>query len=272
MPRALVYARISVSDKKTPKVERQVADCRALAAKLHYTVVHPSYQDDGISASTGKTRPGFEESLKAVTAGEGDVVLATEEERFARSIGDKERLSIACLASGTTWHTVRDGQVNPAEASGEFLSTLRAAMGKMESKRKAERQVAANAHRRAIGERYQMGARIFGWKDDKVTLEPAEADLVREGIQMTLAGATKYRVTEMFRSSGIKPPRSDTWRGVAVASMLTRWSNAAVISYRDEAIEDGASGKWAAIVSRTELEPCAGSWPGKAEGRIRRHL
>src|SRR5579875_1443645 len=209
MPTALIYARISpaAKDKSAPKTANQVADCRKLAAQHGYTVVEPPLVDDNLSASTGKERPAFEELLEAVSAGKADVVLATEEERFARNVGDKERLAMACIASGTTWHTLRDGQVDPADAAGELMSTLRAAIGRMESRRKAERQVAANAHRREAGERYKNGGRIFGWQKDKVTVEPAEAELVRLGTKMILSGSTLYKVTQAWRESGVKPIR-----------------------------------------------------------------
>ncbi|HEV7206147.1 MAG TPA: recombinase family protein, partial [Jatrophihabitans sp.] len=252
--RALIYARISPAsaDKNAPKTANQVADCDALATKCGYRVTGV-FVDDNLSASTGKTRPDFERLLEAVRAGNADIVLATEEERFARNMGDKERLQLACIASGATWHTLRDGQVDPADAAGEFMGTMRAAVGRMESRRKAERQINANAHRRANGERYMQGPRIFGWMDDKSTLEKSEADLIKAGTKMILEGSTIYRVCMMFRDSGVKPIRAQAWQTVAVQNMLCRWTNAGVMSYKD--VPDfGVTTDWQPIVSRKDLE------------------
>ena len=149
--RAALYARISETVSQQDKVSDQIAACRRLAARRGLVVV-AEYSDDGISALGGKVRPGFEALLDAASRREFDVILATEEERLARNVPEKAELQAVCMDAGVTWETERDGFVDPSTEAGEFFSTMRAAMGRMESRRKSSRQRSANADRASRGE------------------------------------------------------------------------------------------------------------------------
>lgn len=255
--RAADYARISVHDKNIPKVEEQHAAVRKLAASRNLGPPR-EFEDDGISASTGAHRPGFEDLLKAVRAGEVDVILATEEERFARTMEDKERLEAACIAAGVTWVTVRDGEVDPATADGAFMSDFRAAMGKRESRRKGERQRDANMHRREAG-KPTPGQRAIGWKivggkkvDQPLGFEsvPQEQALIRRGIELALAGTKPHSVARAFNRTGIKTARGNDWTSTSVISALTRARNAGWTEHKGELV---AEGNWEAICTLDEL-------------------
>jgi DNA invertase Pin-like site-specific DNA recombinase len=248
--RAALYARISITDKKVPKVANQLANLRKLAADRGYQVVG-EYSDDGISASTGEARPDWERLLTDLDAGQFDIILATEEARLTRNNHDKTSLTLACTAARVTWETVRDGAVDPATAAGEFLSVIRGAVDTLESKRKAERQRDANATRRANGLHAIGGPRPFGWAGDRVTISKREAKLVRRGTAQILAGHSLHQVVQEWRASGINPPRAGAWTRMSVLMVLTRWRNAAVVSHHDEPLGEG---QWDAIVDRASVE------------------
>jgi DNA invertase Pin-like site-specific DNA recombinase len=250
--RAAAYARISTKDKRVPKVANQLADLRKLAEQRGYELCG-EYEDDGVSASNGEQRDGFDKLLEVVAAGEVDVVLATEEERFARTVGDKERLAMTCIAAAATWHTIRDGEVDPAVASGEFMSTVRAAVGRLESRRKAERQRAANAHHREKGLPHRAGPRPFGWAEDRMAIDPDEAALIRSGTEAVLAGRKLHSIVKDWNASTVKPPRAQSWTRISVVKALRRWRNAGVVAHHDEPL-DGVAAQWQAIVSRDDLE------------------
>jgi site-specific DNA recombinase len=132
-----IYVRMSQS-RGEMKIEQQEAQGRKLAQD-HGIEIVAVYVDDGISATYFKDRPGWAQMLRDIQAGDLDVLLAQSEDRFTRQVGEKEALMLACVGSGVTWLTVNDGQVDPATADGEFFSTLRAGLARMESRRKAER-------------------------------------------------------------------------------------------------------------------------------------
>jgi DNA invertase Pin-like site-specific DNA recombinase len=253
-PRAGAYARISVHDENVPKVENQLTDLRRLVKNEGYDLT-AEIDDDGLSAPTPDARPGFDRLIDRILQREFDVILATEEARFARNTEDLLKLQAACIATGTTWHTVREGKVDLATASGVLMSNMRGAWAQYESMQKGERQKAANAHVRARGLPARQGVRPFGWQEDRLHVREDEAGLVRDGTSAILAGHTLNEVTRAWRASGVCPPRSGTWGRISVRKVLTRWRNAGVVSHYDEPDHDIAA-QWEPIVSREDLETC----------------
>jgi len=140
-PRAAIYCRISKKEPKVEKVELQQAACRELAKANKY-LVQGVFTDDGVSASTGALRPGWQSLLAAIAKGDFDVILAVEEERFTRDDRDRFEFSAICAAADVSWHTCRGGLIDPATADGHFISTIMGALGRREVRRKAERQLA----------------------------------------------------------------------------------------------------------------------------------
>src|SRR5664280_2680643 len=177
IPRTGIYCRISKADPNQPKVEIQEQDCRRLAELSGYEVTKV-YVDDGISASTFTIRPGWNQLLADITANKIDIILATEEERFARQPNEKQLLALTCTAVGATWHTCRGGIIDPSTAIGEFMSALTGSLGRLEARRKAERQIAGNVARRLRGEPL-TGVRPFGFELDRLTHRKSEAAEVK---------------------------------------------------------------------------------------------
>jgi DNA invertase Pin-like site-specific DNA recombinase len=73
--RAAIYTRIS-SDREGAGlgVERQEADCRALAEQLGWEIV-AVHSDNDLSAYSGKPRPGYEALLADLRADVADAVI-----------------------------------------------------------------------------------------------------------------------------------------------------------------------------------------------------
>ena len=82
--RAAVYVRIS-RDKEGAGlgVERQEADCRALAEQLGWTIV-AVHTDNDLSAYSGKPRPGYAALLADLRAGTADAVVVWHTDRLHR--------------------------------------------------------------------------------------------------------------------------------------------------------------------------------------------
>lgn len=216
-PRAAIYARISEKVDRD-KVADQVAQCRAHAAARGYEVASV-FEDDGISALGGKVRPGFNALLTATAGGEFDVIVATEEERLARNYEEKIALQVASEAGGVTWDTIRDGFTDPSTDSGEFMSIIRAATGRIESKRKARRQVAANVARVDDGLPVP-GRRRFGYEKGNRVARIEEAEQVQTMFREYLGGASIVSLGKRF---GWTPRRvRDTLSNPAYAGWVVR--------------------------------------------------
>lgn len=264
-PRAGIYTRISKNNPKVPKVEDQAADGYALAKAQGYQVVEGCvYTDNGISASTFKDRPGWANMLADIEAGKLDVLIAVEEERFSRQPMEKEFLAAACAGHGVTWHTVRGGLVDPASADGEFMSALRASLGRLEVRKKAERQRAANQHRRERGEPLS-GTRPFGFEKDRITHRPDEATEVRYAYATVLSGGSLYSIIKDWNARGVltsrqrdriasgREPQSVGWSYATLQQVLKRPRNAALIEEGGQTRDD-LTAVWKPLVSREEWQ------------------
>ncbi|WP_404433276.1 recombinase family protein [Microbacterium lacus] len=214
--RAAIYARISEKVAHKDKVADQVADCKRFAAARGYVVDDRHiFIDDGISALGGKARPGFVELAGAAAAGEFSVIVATEEERIARNVPEKIELHTVAIEAGIVWDTIRDGFTDPATEAGEFFSTMRAAMGRMESRRKASRQRSANLDRASRGEP-NPGRRRYGYELDGRTPREPEAAVVRRIFEHIAGGGSVRSIAIALTDEGVDPGTAKAWRPLRI--------------------------------------------------------
>jgi site-specific DNA recombinase len=225
MTKAAIYARISVDDKKTPAVENQIANLKKLAVAHGYEVVR-TFSDDGISAFSGKTRPGFLDLVNGIRARDFDVILAVAEDRLTRSSEEKIGLQSDCVKAGITWHTSASGAVDPSTAQGGLLATITGAVAQYESQVKQERLQRSVSDRLAAGKDLG-GPRPFGFEKNRTTVREHEADALKTAYKMILDGGTVYGVAKFFTEMGIKRDRAaeSPWRPQTVRHILLRERN-----------------------------------------------
>ncbi|MFT3799456.1 recombinase family protein [Microbacterium sp.] len=249
---AASYARISEKVSTRDKVADQHVQNEAHAAARGYRIV-ARYTDDGISALGHKERPDFQRMLADAEAGAFQVIVATEEERLARNVEEKLELHAACEVAGVVWDTARDGYVDPATDSGEFMSTIRAAMGRIESKRKARRQRAASDARAADGMPTVRPGYGYRRKDGRDVVVEAEAAVIREAARRVLDGHSLRSIATDFNNRGIPSPRTGEqarqaereglappapipWQGVTLRQMIRRPSLAGMRTHRGKVV------------------------------------
>lgn len=110
-PRAIVYARYS-SDMQNPKsVEDQFRECRREAERQGWTVV-AELSDRGITGSR-QDRPGFQDLLRAVAAGDCDKVIIEHLDRLSRDQEHTARFYKIASFHGVEIHQVGQGRVTP---------------------------------------------------------------------------------------------------------------------------------------------------------------
>src|SRR5690242_13071875 len=103
-PRAAIYARLSrAQDEKVATVAVQVKNLRAEAKRRGLTVgAEHVFTDDGISAFSGKDRPGFTALLDAIYGGEVEYVLARDMARLSRDDVEAAMFRRDCREAGVT--------------------------------------------------------------------------------------------------------------------------------------------------------------------------
>ncbi|BBX72206.1 recombinase family protein [Mycobacterium shinjukuense] len=222
--RAAVYTRISNDPRlQGLGVERQLEDLLTLADQRGYTVV-ARFDDNDISAFSGKTRPGFEALLKAMAAREFDVLLAWHPDRLCRSMRDLERLIETADAGKVAIHTVQGGDLDLATSAGRMVARILGSVARQESEHTSERRVRANRQKAEQG-RWQTANRPFGYTMDGKPFEP-EASAYRQAVTDVLAGKSIKQVAREWNTAGLKTTlagRKQTYNGSRF-TVTGRWA------------------------------------------------
>ncbi len=224
---AAIYTRISSdAEGRELGVDRQEHDCRALAERHGWTVGQNAvYQDNDISAASGKRRPRWEDLLKDLEDGRVQAVVAYSSSRMYRRPADLQRLLDIVEKRRAPIETVASGRIDLTTADGRMLAGILAQIDQGEVERASERQRARWAQRKRDGQEVNLGRRPFGF--DRVGNENAkhlvvnrrEAAEVKKAARSLIAGASLYRVTA---SMTLPPPYAKAWRPQHLKRMFSR--------------------------------------------------
>jgi site-specific DNA recombinase len=250
-PRAVIYARISQADETKSQVADQVASCREWAKKHGYKVV-AEYTDDGISAWSGKTRPGFELLKAAISSRSFDILVAPAEDRLSRQPRESFALSMACAEAGIRWHTIIDGLTDPATEDGELFTYLRGWIGRREQTQKVFRQREAYEAMRQRGKPLG-GGRPFGFDKKRLAHVANEVDELRWAYAHLLAGNSIYSIVKSWNERKVLTARGNVWSYQSVRQVLMRPRNAGFMDHKGEILYD-VQAQWEPIVSREDWE------------------
>lgn len=184
---AAIYARISLDRREGEGVARQLADCRKLAAERGWEVGE-EFVDNDLSAFRAKRRPEWDRLLQALEDETVNALIAYHPDRTYRRTADLEQLIDVVERTGAEIATVKAGDIDLATATGRMAARIVAAVSRHESERIGERVSRAKRERAAQGRPPGGGKRAFGWKVDKLALEPREARALRTVALRVAAG------------------------------------------------------------------------------------
>jgi DNA invertase Pin-like site-specific DNA recombinase len=222
-------------------VARQLKECSERAEALGWTVAEV-YTDNDVSATRSKTRPAYQKLLNDISSGLRDGVIVWDLDRLHRkpielehfiTLADQHSLALASVG----------GDVDLSTDNGRLFARIKGAVAASEGERKSERIRAKNRQLAEAGT-FSNVTNPFGWRGHE--LEPAEADLVRNGVDALLKGASLVSVTEDFNRSGLKPPRAKQWSRVTVRQTLMRPRNAGIVLLRGQEVGQAV---WSPIVT-----------------------
>jgi site-specific DNA recombinase len=242
--RAAIYLRISEDrDGLRLGVDRQREDCFALAERLGWEI-EEVFEDNNVSAYSGKVRPAYQSMLEAIRDRRVDAVIAWHTDRLHRST--REQLDYIDLSNqyNLTTQTVSAGPLDLSTPAGRATAVTLGAWAKYESEQKGERQRRAGLQSAKAG-KPTGGPRPFGFKAGSLELEPTEAKMIREACTDLLGGVSLGSITRQFNESGVPTSRGGKWTGTQVKSVLGRARNAGLRSYQGEVIGEA---QWPAIV------------------------
>ncbi len=237
--RAAIYRRISDdSEGRELGVERQEADCRALADQHGYVVVGV-YTDNDIGASTRsrKPRPDYQRMVADARAGRFEVILAYTSSRLTRRPREHEDLIELAEQHGTAYLYVRSPSVDLNTAAGRHVARMLAANDAAESEIMSERisraMLGLVEQGRSLG-----GRRMFGFEPDGITVRESEARVVREAAEQVLAGVSLRQLALDLRRRQVPCGHGGQWSPTRLRELLLRPRNAGLVSYHGSILED----------------------------------
>ncbi len=229
---AAIYVRIS-RDREAEGlgVERQRADCEALAARLGWTVA-ATFTDDDRSAYSGKPRPAYRELLAAIDAGSVGAVLAWHPDRLHRSPRELEDFIDLIERHGAAVQTVTAGAYDLSSPTARMQARIVGNVARYESEHRSERLRRKMDELVADGQPHVGGTRPFGYR--RVTgpdgrpakpvafdVVPEEAALVLEATDAILEdGRSLRQIVTDWRARGVVSPYGKPWQPGALRKML----------------------------------------------------
>lgn len=258
--RVAAYLRQSMDrDGNEYGIERQRKDVETLVAQRGWAIVE-TFVDNDVSATSRKPRPAFDRMMQLVDEGGVDVIVSRHVDRLLRKLAELESVMERCQAHGVVIVTASDG-VDTSTDGGRLVARILASVGQGEVERKSARQKSATVQAAAQG-RWIGGRRAFGYEADGVTIRPGEAEAIREGYTMILAGEPVTAVMRAWNDRGLKSTQNkrdgspNTWARGGTRDVLLNPRNAGLRRHRPENSHEAfRQNPEAFIVGRAE-------WPG----------
>jgi site-specific DNA recombinase len=246
---AAIYCRISQDRDGTELgVDRQEALCRKLATERNWQVAEV-YVDNDASAFTGRRRPRYEQMLADVEAGDRDAILAVDQDRLVRRVGEVDRLIRLCEKTGTLM-VLASGEIDTTTADGILKAQLLAVVAENESRKKSER-VRRQRDQAAQAGRPAGGRRPFGYEADNITIRRDEAKIVRELAKRFLAGESLRQLAFDLNDREVPTWSGAPWQVTTLRSMIANPRYAGLRTHRGEVVGDAT---WKPILDRATHE------------------
>jgi site-specific DNA recombinase len=248
---ALIYARLSEDREPdgepaggvATSVDRQVADCLKWC-ELHGHQVAGIYRDEGISGFSGARRPEFERLLADARNRVGQLIVCWRLDRLSRNRPDFTRVLDLCDAGGVQLASVTES-LDSSTPTGEAMRDIIAIFARMESRNISVRVARAREESARAGRPVPGGARPFGYAADKVTIIPAEAEVLREAARRVVAGESLRSIARDFNARGLRPVAAPKFSAANLGKLLVNPRYVGRAVYKGVEVADG---QWPAIL------------------------
>ncbi|MFT7395208.1 MAG: site-specific DNA recombinase [Candidatus Azotimanducaceae bacterium] len=244
---AAVYARISSDQEGTGLgVQRQLEDCRKLAASEGWTISE-EYVDNDVSAFKGKRRPRYEDMLADLRDGVRDGVLVYHQDRLTRRPIELEQFVEVIEAAGVRdVRFVAGGPVDALNGDGLTMARVMSAIAADESRAKSRRVKRKLDEVAASGRPHGGSRRPFGFESDRITHRRDEAEVIRVLVACFLAGESLRSLAMWMDDQGITTVFGKAWRTTTIRDMLISPRIAGLRQHRGEVIGDAV---WELIIT-----------------------
>jgi len=270
---AAIYARISSDPTGAALgVERQLEDCRKLAAERGWLVAE-EYIDNDVSAFKGKHRPSYERMLTDLQAGFRDAVIVYNLDRLTRQPIQLEQFTELCERAGVRQVATVTADIDLGNDDGLFMARIFAAFAAKESGRRSQRL--RRKHQQLAEQGLPNGGhnRPYGFAADRVTVIESEAEVIRALAARVLAGESLRSLATSLNADGVPTStESSEWRTPTLRTILTSARTAGLREYKGEVV---AQAVWPAIITpeqRTQIRQVLESKKRSGRRASRRYL
>lgn len=226
--RVAIYSRISDDREKSGLgVQRQNDTCREECARYGWEVAllpngrQAIFEDNDLSASSGKRRPAYEDLMELLRRGVIDTVVVYAVDRLYRRVVElealldllKDRPNVKVVAA--TGSNLDLGSTDGQAMARIFVSLAQreVAMLQFRTQRKHEEL--------ALAGKPSGGARPFGYTSDQREVVEEEAVVIREMAQRLIATSNVHAVARWLQSADVKTARGNPWQVQTVRGLLT---------------------------------------------------
>lgn len=224
------------------------------------------FSDNDISASryTTKPRDDYNALIKAIEAGQVEVIIVTEMTRLYRRL--EELLELIRLAERTKLRGIET-----TDGSGYNLSTgegihnaISAVNNAMLESRKISDRVKRKKKARAKQGLPEGGARAYGYEQDRMIIRESEAAIVRECADRAISGEPILLIVQDLNRRGITTTRGKKWRTENLQRLLL---SKRLIGIREHLGTDYPA-TWPAIITQEQHDLIEISYKARA-GRLK---
>ena len=181
------------------------------------------YADEGLSGTTSKRRPAFQQMVEDALAGKIDLILTKSLSRFARNTVDTLK-TIRALKEKNVEVYFEKEDISTLDSKGEFLITLMSSLAQEESRSISE-NVAWGKRKRFADGKFSMPYKHFlGYDrgaDGTMVINEEQAEVIRLIYLLYLEGRTLGDITRVLQAAGIKTPTGkEKWAISVIESIL----------------------------------------------------
>ncbi len=229
-----IYTRVShKSDKRILSTAGQEARCRERVGKVG-AELGQVFTDPARSAWNPKVaRPGWDDLMARLEAGESDGVVVFDLPRFARRPADGERLIAAAERGLSILDDGSEYDLTTASGKKNFRDNLNGAAYYSDMISESSRR----------GKQYKASQgevdcrRSFGFCADGVTVDESEAAIIRDHARRLLAGEPQGWLIAELNDSGVSSARGARWGYTTYRRVMTRPRNAGLIAHNGRVVE-----------------------------------
>lgn len=249
--RAGIYVRIS-SDREGDglAIGRQLEDCERLAAERGWRVVE-RYIDQDVSAYKSRVRPAYRRLLSDLRSGSVDGVIVYHLDRLHRLPRELEEFFEVCSAAGVDDLATVTGRIDLSDSDGQFQARILGAVAKKESDDKARRIRRKHEELAAAGKVSGGGTRAYGYAEDRRTVRPSEAAVIREAATRLLAGESVRSICVSLNERGEPSATGGEWTSQTLRRMLESGRISGQREHRGVIL---GPAEWPGIISPAETE------------------